>query len=219
MIKASTVKKLLDECVSEHLSPFLTPHGFNYLKSKQTFKRIKGPFHQLIQIQKSTSPLYYDEQKNELLLHFGIRSRIECPKLDKWLDQKLKGSSYFFHPLGFLEGRVMLDFDLLQKTGFYIPSASQKFKQLVTSSLIGPDNSKRMNLATIEKELPRIIEMLDAASSSLYLFEEGQNNVLLKYFRLLVFTNEIDKAKEAYLQLYQKRITALKVAFEIKTLI
>ncbi|WP_010518780.1 WD40 repeat domain-containing protein [Croceivirga radicis] len=199
MIKADTIKRLSNEVVSKELLEMFETVGFKYLKSKRHFKKSKGNFDHIISFGTPHSPLEFDDQKDELLLKFHFNVSIESPKFDKWVEKTLKTRSYFRHSLETINCIEVLDLNQLTKTDFFTPTESQKFKNYVTSSLVGPDTTKRIDISELKKQIPKIVNSLETKSSAINLFEK-RTQAFRDYYRLLVFENELELAKEQYLK-------------------
>ena len=90
MLRSSSLKKLTDEVIAARLGVLLEPLGFNYLKSRQAFKKTNEIFDQIIFIGNPHDPLAFNDKKDELTLKFTINAAIESPRLDKWVENKLK---------------------------------------------------------------------------------------------------------------------------------
>lgn len=203
MIRADSLKKLSEEIVLKNLLDKLEPIGFKYLKSKHHFKRTKGNFDQIISFGTSHSPLEFNDDTDELNLKFYINSRIESPKFDKWVMRKLKSRSFFRHSLGNVKCIELVDFDYLNKNDFFTPTESQQFKNYVTSSLVGIDRSKRINLLDFGNKLPQIIKTFDDLNTAKDLYK-NKTQSFRDYLRLLVFENEIKQAEIEYLEKYNQ---------------
>lgn len=201
MIRANSLKKISDEIIINSFNEILANSGFKYLKGKRSFKRQVSNFDQIISISEPHNALEFNEKTEEIFLKFSLSISIEIPKFDKWVKDKLNERSFFRHNLKVLDGITNVDFEQLSKEDFFTPTESQQFKHAVTSSLAGPDTKERTNLEEIIKELPSVVSNLDEASDGLWLFE-NRTEAFRKYFRLLIFTKQIDQAKEHYTNFY-----------------
>lgn len=201
MIRANSLKKLSEEIIINSIGEILANSGFKYLKGKRSFKRQVSNFDQIISISEPHNALEFNEKTEEIFLKFSLSISIEIPKLDKWVKDKLNERSFFRHNLKVLDSITNVDFEQLSKDDFFTPTESQQFKHAITSSLTGPDTKERTNLEEIIRVLPSVVSNLDEASNGLWLFE-NRTEAFLKYFRLLIFTNQIDLAKEQYTNLY-----------------
>jgi hypothetical protein len=199
MIKADTIKRLSNEVVSNELLETFETLGFKYLKSKRHFKKSKGNFDQIISFGTPNSPIEFDDQNDELLLKFQLNVSVESPKFDKWVENTLKTRSYFRHSLETINCIEVLDLNQLTKTDFFTPTESQKFKNYVTSSLVGPDTIQRIDISEFKEQIPKTVNSLETISNAITLFEM-RTQAFRDYYRLLVFENELELAKEHYLK-------------------
>lgn len=213
MIKADTLKRLADEIVFMELSDMFETLGFKYLKSKRHFKRSKGNFEHIISFDTPHSPLEFDEKKDELTLKLHFSASIESPKFDKWIEKNLKARSYFRHSLDTINCKEILDIDQFSKSDFFTPTESQKFKNYVTSSLIGADTTTRIEISDFKEQIPDLADSLDSASTALNLFEK-RTQAYRDYYRLLVFENELELAKEQYLKTIDEVKNSIKEKLE-----
>lgn len=203
MIKADSLKKLTEEIVLNGLLSKLEPIGFKYLKSKQHFKRTAANFDQIISFGTSHSPLEFNENTDELYLKFHISANIVSPKFDKWITKELKSRSSFRHFLENVKCIELVDFNTLNKDDFFTPTESRKFKNYITSSLIGVDNDKRISFLEFENKLEEIINSFDNLNTAKGLYN-SKTKAFRDYLRLLVFESEIEQAKNAYLEKYNQ---------------
>lgn len=210
MIKTSSINKLIEQVVVRKLNDLLIDNNFKFLKSKQHYKRIEGEFIQIINIQSTHNPLNYNEENNEITLNFNLSSFIEAPKFDKWVYDKLKERSYFRHEIKIIEACSIIDFDLLNKSDFFSPTESQKFKNYVTTSLIGTDKNIRTSINNISKQITEIIYDFNRCSNFQTLYNERSNTYNGDYTRLLVYSNNLDYAKEGYKSTYNKYIEIIE---------
>lgn len=203
MIKADSLKKLSEKIVLNGLLNKLEPIGFKYLKSKQHFKRTVGNFAQIISFGTSHSPLEFNESTDELYLKFHISANIESPKFDKWITKELKSRSFFRHFIENVKCIELVDFNTLNRDDFFTPTESRKFKNYITSSLVGIDNDKRISFLEFENKLAEIIESFDNLNTAKSLYN-NKTKAFRDYLRLLVFEGEIEQAKDAYLEKYNQ---------------
>ncbi|UPS92074.1 hypothetical protein [Bizionia sp. M204] len=201
MIKADSLKKLSEKIVLNGLLGKLESIGFKYLKSKQHFKRTIGNFDQIISFGTSHSPLEFNENTDELYLKFHINANIESPKFDKWIKKEIKSRSYFRHLIENVKCIELVDFNTLNKDDFFTPTESRKFKNYITSSLIGEDNDKRITFLEFEKKLAEIIKSFDNLNTAKDLYN-NKTQAFRDYLRLLVFEGENEQAKVVYLEKY-----------------
>ncbi|WP_299118040.1 hypothetical protein [uncultured Winogradskyella sp.] len=203
MIKADSLKKLNEKIVLNGLLGKLEPIGFKYLKSKQHFKRTVGNYDQIISFGTSHSPLEFDENRDELNLKFYFSTYIESPKFDKWISKTLKSRSFFRHLLENTKCIEIVDFNALNKDDFFSPSESRKFKNYITSSLVGVDNENRISLKEYESKLTESIKSFDNLDTAKKLYD-NKTEAFRDYLRLLVFEGDIEKAKTEYLEKYNQ---------------
>lgn len=201
MIKADSLKKLNEKIVLNGLKEELEPIGFKYLKSKQYFKRTVGNYDQIVSFGTSHSPLEFDKNTDELYLKFYISSYIESPKFDKWVSKTLKSRSFFRHSLENTKCIERVDFNVLEADDFFTPSESRKFKDYVTSLLVGVENENRISLKEYERKLTESIMSFDNLDIAKKLYE-NKTLAFRDYLRLLVFEGDIEKAKIEYLEKY-----------------
>ena len=203
MIKADSLKKLSEKIVLNGLLSKLEPIGFKYLKSKQYFKRTVGNFDQIISFGTSHSPLEFNENTDELYLKFHISANIESPKFDKWITKELKSRSFFKHFIENVKCIELVDFNTLNRDDFFTPTESRKFKNYITSSLVGIDNDKRISFLEFENKLAEILESFDNLNTAKSLYN-NKTQAFQDYLRLLVFEGETEQAKDAYLEKYNQ---------------
>ncbi|MCH2229183.1 MAG: hypothetical protein MK105_02470 [Crocinitomicaceae bacterium] len=215
MIKADTIKRLSNEVVSSELLETFETLGFKYLKSKRHFKKSKGNFDQIISFGTPNSPIEFDDQNDELLLKFQFNVSVESPKFDKWVENTLKTRSYFRHSLETINCIEVLDLNQLTKTDFFTPTESQKFKNYVTSSLVGPDTIQRIEISEFKEQIPKTVNSLETISNAITLFEK-RTQAFRDYYRLLVFENELELAKEHYLKTIDEVKNSINEKLEIE---
>lgn len=201
MIKANSLKKLNERIVLKGLLGKLEPLGFKYLKSKQHFKRVVGNYDHIISFGTSHSPLEFNENTEELHLKFYINTYIESPKFDKWISKTLKSRSFFRHSLESTKCIEIVDFNILEVDDFFTPSESRKFKNYITSLLVGVDNENRISLKEYESKLTESIKSFDNLDTAKKLYD-SKTQAFRDYLRLLVFEGDIEKAKIEYLEKY-----------------
>ncbi|MEL6536880.1 MAG: hypothetical protein AAFQ98_15780 [Bacteroidota bacterium] len=203
MIRADSLKKLTEKAVLEALGETMEAAGFKYLKSKQTFKRTVGNFEHTLGFGTPHSPLQFDEDKDELSLKIQLYTALLSPKFDKWVEKTLEENSRFRHQFQSKAYVQVLNPDQLTKEDFFTPTESQKFKQLVSASLAGPDTSERSPLGQVKEEIPPLLEALTAVSQAEALFERRQEDYY-PYLQLLVFEGKTELAQTRYLEVFEE---------------
>lgn len=185
----------------------LEPHGFKYLKSKQTIKRTVGDFDHDISLHTSSSSLDFNDKTDELLLKFHIRASVESPKFDKWLADKVKIKTQHQELLKMAKCVESIEFDALNKDDFFTPSKSQKFKHIVNTALASTDGS-RIQLSDFINQLPDLFKSFDSYPSAHPKPDDRAN------LRLLVFQDKLDLAKDLYLQRHGELKSLINKALE-----
>ncbi|SHK63860.1 hypothetical protein SAMN04488007_3474 [Maribacter aquivivus] len=209
MIRASSIKKLRDEIIIKGIMPFLEENGFKYFKSKNCFRKSHGIYEQVLSLSTPHSPLEWDDEKDELKLKFHLRSSIESSQFDKWKKKELENDRSFSHFIKVIHGIEIVDFILLEKSDFFEPTESRKFKNAVSSSLSGPDEENRINLSQLKIELVSLFKELDANCDSVSLWE-NKNYPDNGHIELLVFTDKKELAEKALKERYNELCTSIE---------
>ena len=197
MIRSKSIKKLIEEIVVKTLSTTLTPIGFKYVKTQNSFKKAKDDFTQFISVGQDNSPLVYDENDDKLYLKFSLHSSVKHLKFDKWITEKLKTRSNFRHSVTPIHSIVEVNQSLLEQDDFYEPTKSQAFKNYVSRSIAGPDNKERIDISKLPAALSDLSNKLDSLCDIPVLFEQ-RSQAYRDYFRLLVYNGNKQEAIKHY---------------------
>ena len=136
MIRKAAIKTLGAKKIVPLLEKQLVAKGFKYLKTKSHFYRVRKDFKEMISYNLPYSAITFNEETEEIFLNFFINFIIKSPKYDKWHLKTFEKRGRFCFHVNQINTRIELSFDDFTSDSFFEPTASQKFKSYVRSSII-----------------------------------------------------------------------------------
>jgi hypothetical protein len=207
MVKESKIKDLVYGKLANTLIDHLGNFGFKYLKSKQQFSRQQGDIHHIIDLSYPSEPLFYDEDKDKLLLSFKVISGVEVPKFDKWYAEKTGDTTRFSVRKDLLNSSIEISFEDFAQEDFYKPTASQEFKRNISRELINKADQHFLPFDDlISQGLPNLAMGIVDLSDVEKIFNASPRKFSPQHISLLLFGGYTEKANDSFDQLYQKHL-------------
>jgi WD40 repeat protein len=218
MIKSKSIKNLIFSKVVNLLEGVLEKRGFKYFKSKGIFIKRDGIFHQIINLNEPYSPIEYNDETEELFLHFIVYGEIEIPDYEKWYNENVEKGLQNLYSTSKIKSRVKLDLEDFEFEDFYQPTKSQMFKNAVTIGLGG--GQKNENVIKIEQlisdKLPEIVKDLEDKSNMFNLFESREHPNSLRHYLLLLYSNtSVELVKQYFQKSHENKIQEIEEKLKI----
>jgi WD40 repeat protein len=211
MIRKAAIKTLGAKKIVPLLEKQLVAKGFKYLKTKSHFYRVRKDFKEMISYNLPYSAITFNEETEEIFLNFFINFIIKSPKYDKWHLKTFEKRGRFCFHVNQINTRIELSFDDFTSDSFFEPTASQKFKSYVRSSIIA--------FTKEEKDIIPIDEVVDKhllQNISKFEYYHNVENVSkdskyrLKHMYLLYFFGLKDLANKQFEEYYSLLINEIE---------
>ena len=196
MIRKESIKRLISEVIHKRVEESLSDLGFKYAKSKSQFSKTHNKFKQIISISHYNATVEFDEQNDQIQLHFSIASAIELPRFEKWCEKEYDQKHRIYHQVNHFKYFYNLSEHELNLLETFTSSKSRQFKTNVSRALAGNRKEKSIPFKEIEEfGFVHYQSNLDLFCDTKILYENRRNKNDLSYIRMLEYLEETEFAK------------------------
>jgi hypothetical protein len=212
MIKQEAINTLIETKVVPVLAQELEKDGFKYLKSKRCFSRKAkdGIVHNL-NLYVYYSPIYYNEDTEQIFLDFTIYASFDIPAFKKWYLTTFGEKDLTFSDSKTVKCKIELSVHDFTEESYSTPTPNQRFKMSVLNSFVGDRNLDKtvvpMDLV-LQEEVPRLIAFFQDKTDILTLFHHRDYPFACSF--LLLFAGYTDLAKQQFKVWLQYRIDEIE---------